>query len=646
MPADLHERSPTEAWNDALGAVWDRILERVEEQLHPSELIAQGLLDGSLERHAIEEADQQLDGFASWLADLGMVAAARGGRALREHIEAIAPDTGRNVGQAVVAAGLIEGVRSSVETVGASGLAAGAIGDRLLVVGEPSLVVDNVIWFAASSGFGVCHREGLDGWPSESDAVLIVDAAAGSLPATVLACRSVHEAGRAAPLIVATDRSSVRDRAALAEHATSLLDSNTRTSEIIDEIRRHLHAARRPRRLALRGPGSDALVSALTARGLDVWSAENDRDLMSGLESGRASGVLLLPADDNAEVVRLLRCQPRTRRLTIVEVLSEGSEHVAAAGVDATVESVDAVASRAGQLDELLRQHTDLDVDVSGLQHRGGVPWASASFLAERVLLAAHRSDAVASVCVIRYGKDEDVAVVDAVQDALMREFRTDDIVTRNGDRENILVLGGVGAQVTHARFEGIVQRALTNGASVGVAEFPHDAQSVDDLVTAARAAIDRADGSADSAPRVIMADWHPDRVEGADVVVADPDPAAAHVVSRALERVGYTVDHIADGQVLLDRLRDPTRTPPKLLVIEFDLLSVDGLTILRRLSERAILRRLDVVVLSSRQRESDVRQAYDLGVVDVIDKPFSPGILVRRLLRVLEGASANGAGS
>ena len=640
MPTDLQGESTVETNGavglDALRDVWLRILERMEVQLRPCELIAKQLLEGAVDQPLKREAVRSLEESGAWLADLGMVAAARGARALRDHIAGIDDEAGRDVGRAVVTAGLIEGVRSSVETVGASGMSPGSIGDRLLVVGSPSQMLDNVIWFAAASGFAVQHRVGLEHWPQDTDAILVVDGADRSLPAAVLACRSAHEGARALPLIVVTDRVSPSDRAELAEHATSLLSSSLRTAEVVDEVRRHLHAMRRPRQFAVRGPDAVAYLPGLQSRGLDAWTAENDQEFLTGLEAGRATGVLLLPDEDNAAMVRLLRCQPGTRQLTIVEVLVEGREEAAVAGVDATIESVDVVVARAGQLAELLRQRTDLDIDVSGLRRVGGVPWASASFLAERSLLAAHRSDSVVSVCVIRYGPDEETASIDAVQEALMREFRTDDIVTRNGDRENILVLGGVGAQVTQARFEGIVERASTPGARVGVAEFPHDAQSLDDLIDAAENAIDRSVGTA-GGPRVVTADWHPDRRRSADVIVADADPAAAHVVSRALERVGVSVEHIADGEVLLERLRDVRLEPPKLLILEFDLLSVDGLTILRRLGDRAALRRLDVVMLSSRTRESDVRQAYDLGVADVIEKPFSPGILVRRLLRILQ---------
>jgi CheY-like chemotaxis protein len=277
----------------------------------------------------------------------------------------------------------------------------------------------------------------------------------------------------------------------------------------------------------------------------------------------------------------------------------------------------------------------DVDADLAATSRTGGIPWSSARFLAERLLLGVHRSNAVASLCVVQFDESDDLAQIDAVQEQLLREFRTDDIVTRSGDRETILVLGGVDRAVSSSRLEGMAGRLSTVGIRVGIAEFPYDAQSVGDLVTEARTLVERS--RAEDGPRVVSADWHPGGLVAHDVIIADSDPAVARVVGEALERSGVSVAHISDGQLLLERLQSPNVRLPKVLILEFDLLGVDGLTILRRLKRKSALRRFDVVMLSARTREADIRQAYDLGVTEVIAKPFSPGILVRRLLRLME---------
>jgi DNA-binding response OmpR family regulator len=618
---------------DALTSVWERITFRIEDLLAPVEQLTTELLDGPPDPGALDRAIRAVDELASWVADLGMVAAARLARSLRRHLLASAEASEADVSAAVTAAGLIEDLRSSIDTTGTGGTSADDVGDAVLVVGSPGTLVDSLIWFGATTGFTIHHADQLSEWPSAPSAVVIVDDDAQDAASVVLTCRSARERFGDAPVVCVTHRTVPEDRAGLAWFSASLLASSLRPADVMDEVRRHLHISRRTELLAVRGVDAVRVAEMIDRRGLETWSSSDDTELLAGLEGGRASGVLLLPSEDNAELVRLLRAQPATRRLVIIEVLS-GDTAASHAGVDATIESNEAIPHSVTQLAELLRQRSDLDVDLTPTTRTGGVPWSSASFLAERVLLGAHRADSVASVCVIRYDDDEPVSDVDAVQEALMREFRTDDVVTRSGDRENILVLGGVDRLISRNRLESIVDRSSTAGSRVGIAEFPFNARSVDDLVSEARAALDRSEGSG---LRVITADWFPDRSSIADVVIADSDPASAHVVSEALGRCGLVVEHVADGQLLLERLRDPSIEPPRLLLLEFDLLSVDGLTILRRLHQQGAVRRFDIAMLSSRTRESDIRQAYDLGVAEVIQKPFSPGILARRLLRLIE---------
>ncbi|MEZ5226184.1 MAG: response regulator [Acidimicrobiales bacterium] len=145
---------------------------------------------------------------------------------------------------------------------------------------------------------------------------------------------------------------------------------------------------------------------------------------------------------------------------------------------------------------------------------------------------------------------------------------------------------------------------------------------------------------SSEAGPRVARAwslptgdpgDWWPTTSWSPTAIRRSPESSARPSNEPA------SVDHVTDGQVLLDRLQDPLVRLPKVVLLEFDLLAIDGLTILRRLQKQAALRRFDVVMLSARTRENDIREAYDLGAVDVIQKPFSPGILVRRLLRIMD---------
>ncbi|MEE9417161.1 MAG: response regulator, partial [Acidimicrobiales bacterium] len=571
---------------------------------------------------------------AAWLGDLGMTAAARLARQLQHALDDPAHLEQSDLTAAVRAAGLVEDLLSSVDTTGVGAGLSATSDDRLLVIGEPGQAVDSLIWYSVTRGFTVQHAGQLANWPDSANAISIVADPQQSLSALLLSSRSAAERYPGVPLVVLSGAIDPPDRIELAIHATALMDLSARPAEVLDEMRRHIHIDRHGAQIAVRGEANEEFASELRELNFDAWAAANDREVLSGLESGRASAVVLMASDDNSRFMRLLRAQPTTRRCVVVELADDPAEPKAQSTADLRVESSEPLDSWSGDLRCLLRLRADVDPDLALNSRTGGVPWTSAKFLAERLLLGVHRDDSVASLCVVQYDETDSVAEIDAAQDLLMREFRTDDIVTRSADRETILVLGGVDRHVVGARLELITRRLPAVGTRVGIAEFPYDAQSVADLVIEARSTLTRsreADG-----PRVATADWRPGGIVTHDVILADSDPAVACVVGEALQRCGLTVDHVPDGQLLLDRLADPQVRLPKLLILEFDLEGIDGLTILRRLQPQAALRRFDVVMLSARTRETDLQQAYDLGVTEVITKPFSPGILLRRLRRIM----------
>ncbi len=625
--------APTETMSEALSGVWDRIHQRIEDHLRPAELATSRLVEGSLDQGEVNAALASLLDLATWLGELGMISAARLTRHLFEQLSS--PDHLRHAdaAAAITAAGLIEDLRSSVVTT-AGGGRSGALGDNLLVIGDPGQAADSLVWFAVTSGFTVNHSTRLRSWPRLADAIVVVGDEHRSTAATIMASRLAAERYPGVPIVVGSPEDPL-ERVELARYATSLLPLSARPVEIVEELRRQIYVRRRIERVVVHGEGSDELIALFGARGIQAWDADDLADVLSGLEAGRASGVVLMPSSENARIVSVIRAQVSTRRCIIAEVMPAEAAMAPRVGVDLTVPHQASGESLARSLPPLFRLRADVDADVAASIRTGGVPWASATFLAERLLLGVHRSDSVASLCVVQFDDTDSVAQVDAVQEQLLREFRTDDIVTRSGDRETILVLGGVDHQVSSARLEAMASRLVSVGIRVGVAEFPYDAQSVTDLVDVARSLLDRS--RSQGGPRVVTADWRPGGLVAHDVLVADSDPAIARVIGEALERTGLSVDHVMDGQVLLERLQDPLIRLPKVVLLEFDLLAIDGLTILRRLQKQAALRRFDVVMLSARTRENDIRAAYDLGAVDVIQKPFSPGILVRRLLRIMD---------
>ncbi|MDQ6854039.1 MAG: response regulator transcription factor [Actinomycetota bacterium] len=118
-------------------------------------------------------------------------------------------------------------------------------------------------------------------------------------------------------------------------------------------------------------------------------------------------------------------------------------------------------------------------------------------------------------------------------------------------------------------------------------------------------------------------------------VLVVEDDRTVAEVVTRYLEREGFSVESVADGHEALARADAHL---PDLVVLDIMLPTLDGLEVCRRLRSRAPI---PVVMLTARGSEEDRVLGLDLGADDYVSKPFSPRELTARVKAVLRRAGS-----
>ena len=123
-------------------------------------------------------------------------------------------------------------------------------------------------------------------------------------------------------------------------------------------------------------------------------------------------------------------------------------------------------------------------------------------------------------------------------------------------------------------------------------------------------------------------------------VLVVDDDALVAEVVTRYLQREGYTVECALDGEEALRRVE---HRPPDLVVLDVMLPGMDGLEVLRRLRQLGPSR--PVVLLTAQgQGTSERALALDHGADDYVTKPFSPRELTARVVSVLRRSQTTAA--
>ncbi|AWK89577.1 response regulator [Azospirillum thermophilum] len=128
-------------------------------------------------------------------------------------------------------------------------------------------------------------------------------------------------------------------------------------------------------------------------------------------------------------------------------------------------------------------------------------------------------------------------------------------------------------------------------------------------------------------------------------IYVVDDDPDIRDLLRTVLEGFGFSAAFFASGQAVRTAIR---REVPDVCIVDLGLPDMDGLTLVRELSEDV---RFAVIVLTGRGDVSDRVLGLELGADDYIVKPFEPRELVARVKTVIRRreqliANARGIGS
>ena len=123
------------------------------------------------------------------------------------------------------------------------------------------------------------------------------------------------------------------------------------------------------------------------------------------------------------------------------------------------------------------------------------------------------------------------------------------------------------------------------------------------------------------------------DRAEGFLLVVDDVENNR-DVLSRQLQRQGYSVATAENGQQALDRLRADTFD---LVLLDVMMPEMDGYEVLQRLKADAALRHIPVIMISALSELDSVVRCIGMGAEDYLPKPFEPTLLKARIGACLE---------
>ena len=119
-------------------------------------------------------------------------------------------------------------------------------------------------------------------------------------------------------------------------------------------------------------------------------------------------------------------------------------------------------------------------------------------------------------------------------------------------------------------------------------------------------------------------------------IIVADDEQKIRKLVGDFLKKSGYDVIEAEDGDEAY-RIFSENKNEISLLILDIMMPGLNGWEVCRKVRESS---NVPVIMLTARSEEFDILTGYENGADDYVTKPFSPGVLVKRVEALLRRAN------
>lgn len=116
-------------------------------------------------------------------------------------------------------------------------------------------------------------------------------------------------------------------------------------------------------------------------------------------------------------------------------------------------------------------------------------------------------------------------------------------------------------------------------------------------------------------------------------ILVVEDDADIRDLLEIVLSSNGYDVETAANGRLGLERLKT---FRPDLILLDLAMPELDGIGFLKAKRDQNEVRHVPVIVLSARDKNTDVIEAVEVGADNYIIKPFNTDAVLNSIRRLI----------
>lgn len=117
-------------------------------------------------------------------------------------------------------------------------------------------------------------------------------------------------------------------------------------------------------------------------------------------------------------------------------------------------------------------------------------------------------------------------------------------------------------------------------------------------------------------------------------ILAVDDDPANGILMEKLLTKGGYKTKILSDSEKIFSSLAEQK---PDLILLDLMMPNIDGLELCKQIKLNSLYQEIPIIFLTASQEKKDLLQAFDLGAVDYLTKPFYYQELLARVKIHLE---------